>query len=246
MYFKLLIFTVLVWVQQNSCADRLHIAVASNFVSTLELLAVEFKSKFGHDLVISSGSTGQLYAQIQQGAPFDVYMAADIQRPQLLHKDGLASDVLVYARGQLTVLANVADCQSILTSDDLLYLALANPQLAPYGLAAKQYLEKKQLWHQISDQVVMGENVSQVMHMVVSRNATVGLVAQSLMVNYQMKDDQCQRLIPFNEYEPIRQGMVLLNHSKKQTVYNEFKQFIKSIQAEDLLLNSGYLTDNQL
>lgn len=244
--YRLLIFTILCCVQPYSWAGQLHVAVASNFVLTLKQLAVDFKQQSGHDLILSSGSTGQLFAQIKQGAPFDVYMAADVYRPQLLLDQGLATKLQIYARGQLVLLVNQQagiNCGSALTSNKLPYLALANPDLAPYGLAAKQYLENNKLWQQLSDHIVMGENVSQAMHMVVSKNATAGLVAQSLLVNYPIKADQCQWLVPIEFYQPINQAMVLLKHSKQANLYTEFMRFLQSKQAIDLIRKNGYFVE---
>ena len=227
-------------------AERLHVAVASNFITVMQQLTAAFKSNTGHDLILSTGSTGQLYAQIKQGAPFDVFMAADVSRPQLLIDQGLATQLHIYARGQLALLLNQQpdfNCQSALTSSKLKYLAIANPDLAPYGLAAKQYLQNSQLWPALSEQIVMGENVSQTMHMVVSKNATAGLVAQSMLLNHQITADQCQSLVPNDLYQPINQAMVLLNQAKQATVFNEFLLFMKSRIATDLLLKNGYLVD---
>ncbi len=232
----------------TSQAARLHVAVASNFIGTLNQLAAGFKQHSGHDLIISSGSTGQLFAQIKQGAPYDVYMAADTLRPQLLIDQGLASQLHVYARGQLVLLVNqqaAFNCQSALDSPQLKYLAIANPDLAPYGLAAKQYLQSSQLWQQLTERMVMGENVSQAMHMVVSKNATAGLVAQSLLVTHQLTADQCQRLISPEAYQPINQAMVLLRGSKQADVYQEFLQFLISEPALAVLHKNGYLVDNE-
>jgi len=232
----------------SSQAGRIHVAVASNFMVTMQQLATAFKTKTGHDLIISSGSTGQLYAQIKQGAPYDVYMAADVYRPQLLIDTGLATQLHTYARGQLALLVNqqsAADCQSILTADKLQYLAIANPELAPYGLAAKQFLEYSQLWTTLSEQIVMGENVSQAMHMVVSKNATAGLVAQSLLVKHPLTVTQCQWLVPIDSYAPMNQAMVLLSQSKKVKLYNELLSFMQSKQGKDLIQNNGYLVGKQ-
>ena len=227
-------------------AARLQVAVASNFIGPLEQLAAGFKQHSGHDLIISSGSTGQLFAQIKQGAPYDVYMAADSLRPQLLIDQGLASKLHVYARGQLLLLVNQQadfNCHSALNSAQLKYLAIANPDLAPYGLAAKQFLQNHQLWEPLAERMVMGENVSQAMHMVVSKNATAGLVARSLLANHQLTADQCQRLIALDDYQPINQAMVLLNGSKQADVYDEFLRYLNSEPALAVLHNNGYLVD---
>ncbi len=241
MIIKLLIFTALVSTQQVCLAARLHVAVASNFVPTMNKLVPMFKVKFGHELIISSGSTGQLYAQIKQGAPYDIYLAADTERPQLLVDEGLARGFSIYAIGQLALVANHKDCHAVMLGDDLNYLAIANPDLAPYGKAAKQYLENKQLWHQVSDRLVMGENVSHAMHMVASKNATAGLVAQSLLVHYNLLEDQCAYKVKNQYHEPIEQAMVLLNGSSKSDLMNKFIAFIQSKQVINVLQTNGYL-----
>jgi molybdate transport system substrate-binding protein len=245
-----LLLTVVGWLglslNATSHAARLHVAVESNFVTTLQQLAATFKSEFGHDMIISSGSTGQLFAQIKQGAPFDVYMAADMKRPQLLIDEGLATGLQIYARGQLVLMVNQPageNCQAALNDHQSKPLAIANPDLAPYGLAAKQYLQNIQIWQNLSGKLVMGENVSQAMHMVVTGNAKAGLVAQSLLVNHPIDSGQCQWLVPHDAYAPIKQAMVLLNSSHNAAIYHEFIGFLHSKIAVELIQSSGYVVE---
>ena len=122
-------------------ADEINIAVASNFTYTLRSLAADFKINTGHDVVISSASSGKLYAQISHGAPYDIFLSADEQRADLLIKENKASaeNANIYALGKLVLLANIDDtdnCRNILYSKKLKRLALANPEIAPYGMAA--------------------------------------------------------------------------------------------------------------
>lgn len=224
-------------------AARLHVAVASNFLSTIEQLVEPFKLHSGHELLISSGSTGMLYAQIIQGAPFDVMMAADTATPQKLTAAGLANQPFTYARGQLMLLANQStedSCLSILASANLQFLAIANPQVAPYGLAAKQFLQSIQWWDSHQSQLVMGENVAQAMQMTVSENATAGLVASSILMHHELLPNQCIWQPPANSYTPIDQAMVLLARSKQQVIYDEFKDFLLSKQAIAIIQSNGY------
>lgn len=227
----------------TSQADQLRVAVASNFAHTLQQLAPTFKAATGHVLVISSASTGQLYAQIKQQAPFDVFMSADTERPQLLLDEGLAENLQIYAQGVLVLLSNqiiAENCPAILESSHLKYLAIANPDLAPYGLAAKQFLQQQQLWEQLSPHLVMGENVAQAMQMVVSKNATAGLVSQSLLVNYYKEKDTCVWPLPTGSYQPINQAMVRIKHATKQALYQEFLVFLQSPKAQKIIKANGY------
>lgn len=196
-------------------------------------------------MIISSGSTGQLYAQIIQGAPFDVFLAADVKRPAALVDKGLAGELITYAQGQLVMLVNTSfelNCETVLKHQGVKYLALANPDLAPYGLAAKQFLINHSWWQQVQDKLVMGENVSQAMHMVVSNNATAGLIAKALTISYELTETQCVQDISTELHEPINQGMVLLNHSTQLQAAKEFKQFLISAQAQQTIRSTGYLS----
>lgn len=224
-------------------AAELRVAVASNFLPTLLKLQPMFKNSTGHDLLISSASSGQIYAQLRHGAPYDVFMSADVKRPRRLVAAGLAVDLQLYAQGQLLLVSNLGQwqpCEQVLQSDQVRYLALANPDLAPYGAAAKQFLQSHQLWDRFNGQRVLGENVAQALQLVVSKNATVGLVAASQLMTYQLDASQCSWAVPPNQYEPINQAMVLNKASDKQAVYSAFKAFLQSPVSQDLLKQHGY------
>jgi len=225
-------------------AGQLRVAVASNFAKTLEQLALLFKQQHGHDLRISHGSTGQLFAQLRQGAPHDVFMAADTTRPQRLVTAGLATDMRVYARGQLVLLVNhqpAAQCADWLNQPGDEYLALANPELAPYGLAAREYLVNQQLDKTFSGRLVMGENVAQAAHLVISGNARGGLLAASLLHQVRLPETSCTWLIPPAEHHPVRQGMVAMTGSERRALIDEFYVFMQSAQARELMIDHGYL-----
>lgn len=241
---KICLIILLVLNQKVAASEQLSIAVASNFNDTLSQLAVLFEQQQGHEIVISAGATGQLFAQIKQGAPFDVLMAADTKRPAMLAAQNLASELTVYATGQLAVVANVSNkqtCEAMLADSNIKHIAIAHPDLAPYGLAAKQFLQHKNLWQQLSRKAVIGNNVAQAMHMVASGNATVGLVARSQLAGYTLHADQCQWLVPGHMHAPIEQGMVFLNRSQKKHLYQQFKAFLQSNLALDVMQQNGYL-----
>ena len=152
----------------DALAKELRIAVASNFLLPLKELSRKFKESTGHKVVVISGSTGKLYAQIKQGAPFDILLAADSLRPELLEKAGIGvpGSRFTYAVGRLALwsadstLPLKNDLQ-VLNHKNFRYLAIANPKTAPYGKAAEQVLRKKGFWEQIQNRLVRGENISQ-------------------------------------------------------------------------------------
>ncbi len=228
---------------QTVHAEKLKVAVASNFEPALNQLAIAFEIATGHEINVISGSTGQLYAQIKHGAPFDVYMAADTHRPELLLEAGLASDYLVYATGNLVFFSNDefnGQCSPVFSESKWTYLAIADPELAPYGQAAKQYLENLGGFKNFKNHLVMGQNASQAMQMVATGNASAGLVAKSLLVGYELKENQCWSDISPRYYDPIEQAMVLLKRSKQPKLSRAFKEFMLSDAARDIIKTSGY------
>lgn len=181
------VFFCLFFLTSGHCyGDALNVAVASNFAKTLKALSLDFKQQTGHTLRISSASTGKLYAQLQQGAPFDVFMSADEVRVERLVSEGKAipSSAYVYAEGLLALVSNLPadDCQSLLFSDRIKRLSIANPVTAPYGLAAKQVLEKLLIWPAFKPRIVMGENVAQAFQFIYTKNAEAGFVARSMLL----------------------------------------------------------------
>jgi len=240
---------VLLMVSALLPAAQLRVAVASNFAPTLEQLATEFQHQSGHQLQISSASTGQLYAQIRQGAPFDLFLAADTKRPERLVADGLASEPHVYARGQLTLVVlrtDPAACAQWLAQSTEGYLAIANPDLAPYGTAARSYLQETQLWQRFSGRLVMGENIAQATHLVFSGNARAGLLANALLSQREPPAGSCQWPLPVSDYPPVLQVMVTLNRGAANPVTGAFRRFLRSQTALQIISQHGYLTEQDL
>lgn len=223
-------------------ADKLNIAVAANFTGALQQLAEAFKGKSGHEILISSASTGKIYTQIKNGAPFDVFMSADEVHPDKLVKEGIA-DVdhdIVYALGKLVFISNIAvkgKCQDALSDARLVHLAIANPQAAPYGTAAQQVLEHMGVWDKMQAKLVQGENISQTLQFVSSGSANAGFVAKSTVGGASFA---CEWAVPDNLYTPIRQKMVVLNQSKAKPAVQAFWQFMQSAEAIAIIRNNGY------
>lgn len=238
-------FCFIVLMSSNVFADKLNVAVASNFAYTLKILSADFEVLTGHQLVISSASTGKLFAQIQHGAPFDVFLAADERRADLLLKENKAekSSAYIYAKGQLVLLSNITiadDCLATLSSEKLKRLSIANPKTAPYGLAARQVMENLSLWSQLKSRLVMGENIAQAYQFVHTKNAQAGFVASSTLLQNKEIEAACVWTIPGDMYSAINQKMVVLNKAKDKPAAHAFLKYMRSARAKEIIKSAGY------
>ena len=226
-------------------AKELRVAVASNFLMPLKELSGQFKESTGIKVVVISGSTGKLYAQIKQGAPFDILLAADSIRPELLEKEGIGvpGSRFTYAVGRLALwsadstLPLKNDLQ-VLNHKNFRYLAIANPKTAPYGKAAEQVLRKKGFWEQIQNRLVRGENISQTFQFVMTGNADIGFIALSQLRKNQGRGFSW--IIPQEWHDPIRQQGILLKRAKTNKAARQFLNFIKSNRIQKQIQSYGY------
>ncbi len=226
-------------------AGEVRVAVASNFKPALEKIRVDFKRATGHDLKISSGSSGKLFAQIKHGAPFDVFLSADERLPRLLIKDEMASSesAYVYALGKLVFVSNIevsGACKEAISSKQLRHLAIANPKIAPYGLAAKQVLQALNVWQQVQPSIVVGQNIAQTFKFISTKNADAGFVSQSMLGLGRGMDSGCIWHVPAHMHAPIKQKMVLLNNAKDKSAAAMFMQYMRSAAAKEIIKASGY------
>ncbi len=226
-------------------AGEVRVAVASNFVTTLRALADEFSTQQSHRVVIIFGSTGKLYAQIANGAPFHLFLSADAQRPKLLEERGMAVDGsrFTYAKGRLVLWGGERrlqdkNCQTLLKSAALNRLAIANPATAPYGLAAQQVLQKMGLWARLKPRLVRGENIAQTFLYVASGNVPLGFVALSQI--RRADHGGCRWDVPQEYYTPIEQQAVLLNRGVGSEAAQAFMVFLQSEVALKIINNAGY------
>ncbi len=234
----------------SAAADVINVAVASNFRPALIELAADFQHKTGHVLQVSSASSGKLFAQIKHGAPYDLFLSADQKRPDLLIQQGMASadNAYVYAQGRLVLLSNVetgGDCRSVLESAQLKRLAIANPDIAPYGLAAKQTLQQLGLWQRLQQRLVTGENIAQTFHFVSTKNASAGFVSQSMIKLAASSTEKkmssvCSWQVPSTMHQPIDQKMLLLNRAIAKPAAQEFLKYIQSTAARNIIQAAGY------
>ena len=226
-------------------ADTATIAVAANFAAPAEALQRVFEQQTPHRLAFTSGSTGQLYAQITHGAPFDALLSADAEHVDQLVAAGLADASLrfTYAVGKLALFSRATskfaplDLKS-LARVDYRWLAIANPELAPYGLAAEQALRKLGLWDSLQTRIVRGESIAQTFAMAETRNADLALVALSQVVAY--RGEAASFEIPAELYAPIRQDAVLLKRASGNAAARGFLVFLRGADALRVIQSFGY------
>ncbi len=215
-------------------ADEVKVAVAANFQKPLEDIAASFKADTGDTVVISAGATGQLFAQIQNGAPFEVMVSADSKTPKKLVDSelALAGSQFTYAKGQLV---------DVLKKGSFTHLAIANPKTAPYGAAAVEAMEKLGVTAAVATKLVQGENITQAKQFVDSGNAEIGFVALSQVY----KDGKITKgsawIIPAELYSPITQDAVLLKKGEGNPAATALLDYLKSDKARNIMHKYGYI-----
>ena len=228
-------------------AGEVSLAAAANFTDTTRELAQQFEAVTGHTVSASFGSTGKLYAQIRNGAPFDVFMAADVRRPALIEQEqaGISGTRFTYARGKLALWSPATgafeDARSYLASQPFARLAIANPKTAPYGLAAQQVLEQMGQWDALQPKLVRGDSIAQTFQFVVSRNAQAGFVALSQVRSWE-DDKGTFWEVPQSYYHPIDQQVILLNRGAGKEAALAWMDFLKSDAAIAIIRSYGYDT----
>lgn len=228
-------------------ADVLTVAVASNFATTARELADQFTEQSKAPVRLSFGSTGKLYAQITNGAPFDVFLAADVERPRLLEESGhsVAGTRFTYATGSLVLWSadpNLSDrdCRDALLNGDYRHLALANPMSAPYGKAARDVLRHLQLWDSAYRRVVFGENIAQALQFTATGNATLGFIARSQALRTVLPAAVCSWHVPKSMHDPIEQQLVLLSRAADDASAKQFLEFLRTPLAREIIIAQGY------
>ena len=226
-------------------AEQVLVAVAANFVPPFREVAMEFEKATGHNVQVASGSSGNFYAQIKNGAPFDVFFSADNERPKLLEDEGLGvkGSRFTYAIGRLVLWSpdpNLVKGEDTLRSESFKHLAIANPKTAPYGVAAMQAIQKLGLWEGLQPRLVMGENLGQTMGFIESGNAELGFLALSQVMDPKMKGKGGRWDVPINLHEPIQQDVVLLAKGKENPAAKTLMEFMGGPQATAIIERYGY------
>ncbi|MDY6829351.1 MAG: molybdate ABC transporter substrate-binding protein [Pseudomonadota bacterium] len=233
------------WTGTAAAGTTTHVAIATNFMPAWEAIHTAFNAHHPHRATASFGATGQLAVQIRQGAPVDLFLAADLRRPLELVESGhgVADSVFVYARGRLVLWSrddNLIDANgAVLQSERIGPLAIANPSVAPYGAAAASVLRElgvDALWHQ---RLVLGNNIAQTEQFVVTGNAPLGFISLA-----QWRAHHARRgshwLVPEPLHPPIEQAGVLLQRGKDNPAAIALMQFLRSPEAAALLTELGY------
>jgi molybdate transport system substrate-binding protein len=228
-------------------ADTTLIAVAANFAGAADALATAFKTETGHEASITTGSTGKLFAQIGEGAPFDVLLSADTKTPEKLEAAGSAvlNSRFTYALGGLTLFSAdptlvTSDVSEALSSEKLRFVAIANPDLAPYGVAAREVLTELGLWQTLQPKIVMGQNIGQVFAMAETGAADVAFVATSALHEADTADSGSHLEVPQNLFTAIRQDAVLLSIGAENPAALAFLAFLKTDKARKIISDYGY------
>ena len=228
-------------------ADEIQAAVATNFHNPFKAVVKQFEKKTGHKVIIIAGSTGKLYAQIVNGAPFDIFLSADSLRPELLMQEGRAvsGTQYSYAFGKITLWSPSPNLisesvKSTLLKNKFSHIAIANPVTAPYGKAALQTLEKLNQWVHLKPRIVQGENIGQTFQFVFSKNAELGFVALSQVLDPKNIHKGKRLDIPSSYYDPIKQNLVVLTRGRDNAGTMDLWRFLKSNQAKTIIKGYGY------
>lgn len=229
-----------------SRAAEVQIAVAANFTAPVKTIAGDFEKSTGYKTALSFGATGKFYAQIENGAPFDILLAADDKTPVMIEKNnlGVSGSHFTYAIGKLVLWSAkpgyVDDQGNVLKSGDFRHIALANPELAPYGAAAIQVMTRLGLMNTLEPKFVQGEDIGQTYQFVSTGNAELGFVALSQVY----EDGKFKRgsawIVPAIMYNPIRQDAVLLTRGKNNPAAEAFLKYLKSDKARTIIKAYGY------
>lgn len=227
-------------------ADEVQVAVAANFTAPIQAIAKDFEKDTGHKLVASFGATGQFYAQIKNGAPFEVFLAADDSTPAKLEQEKavVPGSRFTYAIGKLALWSpkdGYVDAKGdVLKKGGFQHLSIANPKTAPYGLAATQVLDKLGLKDKLAGRIVEGQNIGQAYQFVSSGNAELGFVALSQIYKDGKVTAGSAWIVPADLYEPIRQDAVILEKGKDNAAAKALVDYLKGPKAAAVIKAYGY------
>ncbi|WP_277964525.1 molybdate ABC transporter substrate-binding protein [Pseudomonas sp. RIT-To-2] len=230
----------------NAQADEVQVAVAANFTAPIQAIAKDFEADTGHKLVAAYGATGQFYTQIKNGAPFEVFLAADDTTPAKLESEGdtVKGSRFTYAVGTLALWSAkdgyVDSKGEVLKANQYQHLSIANPKAAPYGLAATQVLDKLKLTEATKAKIVEGQNITQAYQFVSTGNAELGFVALSQIFKDGKVTSGSAWIVPANLHDPIKQDAVILDKGKDSAAAKALVQYLKGPKAAAIIKSYGY------
>jgi len=240
-----LLFAGLLPAASSVHADEISVAVAANFTAPMQAIAAGFEKETGHKVQAAYGATGKFYAQIRNGAPFEVLLSADEETPARLIKEAaaVAGSQFTYATGKLVLWsakpAIVDGAGAVLKNGGFNHLAIANPKLAPYGAAAVEAMKGLGVYESIQPKIVTGESIAQTHQFIGTGNALLGFVALSQV----LKDGKIEGsswIVPVRLYAPIRQDAVILEKGKGKPAAEALLKYLKSDRALAVIRSSGY------
>jgi molybdate transport system substrate-binding protein len=240
------VFATLLLASTSGHADTFQIAVAANFAAPLKSIAALFEQETGHRVQSTTGATGKFYAQIKNGAPFDVFLSADEETAIRLEKEGdaVVNTRFSYATGRLVLWsarAGVVDAAGdVLKTGKFSHLAVASPKLAPYGVAAVETLTRMGLLAAVEPKFVIGESLGQTYSFIETGNAELGFVALAQVIENGNIKSGSGWLVPADLHRPIVQDAVLLRHGKDNAAAQAFLHFLKSEKIKALIRDFGY------
>ncbi|MBT72374.1 MAG: molybdate ABC transporter substrate-binding protein [Gammaproteobacteria bacterium] len=230
-------------------AEQVMVAVAANFSAASEVLEAEFEAASGHSVETALGSSGRFFAQITNGAPFQVFLSADQDKPAALEEAGFAvpGSRFTYAIGSLVLWSAdsnyIGSDGQVLAEGQFERLAIANPRLAPYGIAAVQVLDRLNIDAATRSKIILGENIAQTYQFVSTGNAELGFVALSQVVAAGRIATGSGWIVPTQLHEPIRQDAVLLEKGAASVAAQDFLEFLRSSRGQEIIASFGYRTE---
>jgi len=230
-------------------ADTLYIAAASNLVYCIEGLNRQFQQQYPQlNIKLTTGSSGNLFAQIQHDAPYELFLSADTFYPQQLVNKQLAdaNTLKVYALGQIALWTNKSELDikkglELLKTTAIKRIVIANPDTAPYGMAAKLALQHKNVWNDVQKKLVFAENIAQTMQFVQTQNADIAVVAVSLLSTPHIQNKGNYWLIPQSYYSPMAQAMVVTKRGQRNQWAYRYARFLQSASAQQILQQHGFV-----
>ncbi|MFT3734303.1 MAG: molybdate ABC transporter substrate-binding protein [Rhodocyclaceae bacterium] len=242
----LLSLLALVGLVSPAFADEVKVAVAANFSAPIQKIAPDFEKDTGHKLVISTGATGAFYAQIKNGAPFEVFLSADDETPAKLEAEGagIKGSRFTYAVGKLVLWSArpgyVDGKGEVLTKGDFAKISIANPKTAPYGAAGIEVMKKLGVLETLQPKIVQGENISQAFQFVSTGNAELGFVALSQVWQDGALKSGSAWIVPQADYTQIKQDAILLSPGAGKPAADALLKYLKSDKARAAIKSYGY------
>lgn len=252
-YKHILIGIMLFSISSAALAEKLTIAAAADLKFAMDEIVSQYKKTSPIDEIdVIYGSSGKIFTQIQQSAPYDLYFSADISYPNRLAAEGFTvGQVKPYAIGRIVLWAPTSKLDASkmtlesLVNIDIHHIAIANPKHAPYGKRAEEALKSVDVWNKVESKLVYGENISQTAQFVQTGNAEVGIIALSLALSAELSKQGSYWLIPENLHKPLEQGYVMTKRAEDNQLAKKFSQFMTTPEVRKIMVKYGFILPNE-